>query len=91
VLGNVDHANRKPQCGAELIKRGDVKRLRIRGGGDDRNTTPEYWVGEAALEAPQRKRRAAPGANARLVWEHSGRHGCHPTNSWGMDRDGDGS
>jgi hypothetical protein len=25
-------------------------------------------------------------ANAGLLWEHSGRHGCHPTNGWGMDR-----
>jgi hypothetical protein len=46
---------------AELIKRVDVKRLGIRGGGDVRNTTPEYWVGGAALKAPQRKRRAVAG------------------------------
>ena len=44
LLGNVDRANRKPRCGRELTKRLDVKPAGIRGGGDHRNTTPEYWI-----------------------------------------------
>src|SRR5215831_3076368 len=43
---------------AELTKRLDVKPAGIRGGGDHRNTTPEYWIdgpNTAALKAPRRK------------------------------------
>jgi len=44
LLGNVDRANRKAAVRAELTKRLDVKPVGIRGGGDHRNTTPEYWI-----------------------------------------------
>ena len=44
LLGNVDRANRKAEVRAELTKRLDVKPAGIRGGGDHRNTTPEYWI-----------------------------------------------
>src|SRR3989442_12154592 len=61
LLGNVDRADRKPRCGAELTKRQDVEPPGIRGaGGNNRNTAPEYFglmgVALAAAKAPERKR-----------------------------------
>ena len=43
TVGNVDRADRKPRCGAELTKRQDVKPPGIRGRENDRNTAPEYF------------------------------------------------
>jgi hypothetical protein len=69
VAGQCGAGKQKAAVRAELIKRVDVERSGIRGGGDDRNTTPEYWVGGAALKAPQRKRLCCcRGANAGLLW-----------------------
>jgi len=44
----VDRANRKAEVRAELTKRLDIKPAGSRGGGDHRNTTPEYGRSEGA-------------------------------------------
>ena len=57
LLGNVDRADRKPRCGAELTKRQDVKPPGFGAGGNNRNTAPEYFglmgVALAAAKAPE--------------------------------------
>jgi hypothetical protein len=56
-LGNVDRANRKPQCGRNLTKHWILSDQLFGPGG---NTTLEYWIDgrriRAAWKAPPRKR-----------------------------------
>ena len=57
----MDRANRKAEVRAELTKRLDVKPSGIRGGGDHRNTTPEYFGLMGVARGPLRRRHRGKG------------------------------